>query len=100
MRPAAVVPTHRVPLVWVGFVLASLLALDLLSLTVWAVAVSLAAATLWVATARPWKPSTVRSVVLDRRDLAAIAVLYLAVVGPWRLAFTVFTADRWPGLLA
>jgi hypothetical protein len=27
-----------------------------------------------------------------------IAALYLAVVALWRLAFTVFTADRWLGL--
>jgi hypothetical protein len=37
-------------------------------------------------------PSPTRSVALDRRDLAVIAVLYLAVVGLWRLAFTGFTA--------
>ena len=43
-------------------------------------------------------PSPTRTVALDRRDLAVIAVLYLAVVGLWRLAFTGFTADRWLGL--
>jgi hypothetical protein len=45
-RPAAKKPTAHVPLLWVGFVSASLLALDLLSLTVWSIAVPLAAAAL------------------------------------------------------
>jgi hypothetical protein len=45
-RPAATKPTDHVPLLWVGFVLASLLALDLLSLSVWSIAVPLAAGAL------------------------------------------------------
>jgi hypothetical protein len=35
---------------------------------------------------------------LDRRDLAVMAALYLAVVGLFRLAFMVFTTDRLLGL--
>jgi hypothetical protein len=98
-RPAAQQPPDHVPLLWVGFVLASLLALDLLSLTVWSIAVSLAAAALWLVSSGWWRsPSISRPGALDRRDLAVIAALYLAVVGLWRLAFTVFSADRWVGL--
>jgi membrane protease YdiL (CAAX protease family) len=97
--PAAKKPTDHVPLVWVGFVLASLLALDLLSLTVWSIAVPLAAATLWLVSAGWWRSPSIRLLgTLDQRDLAVIAALYLAVVGLWRLAFTVFSADRWLGL--
>ncbi len=97
--PAAKKPTDHVPLVWVGFVLASLLALDLLSLTVWSIAVPLAAAVLWLVSTGWWRsPSIRRPGTLDRRDLAVIAALYLAVVGLWRLAFTVFSVDRWVGL--
>jgi uncharacterized protein len=85
--------------VWVGFVLASLLALDLLSLTVWSIAVPLAAGALWLVSTGWWRSPSIRLPgTLDRRDLAVIAALYLAVVGLWRLAFTVFSADRWLGL--
>jgi uncharacterized protein len=98
-RPATEAPTRRVPVLWVGFVVASLLALDMLDQTVWTIAVPLAAGALWLGSTRWWRaPSSIRPAALDRRDLAAIAVLYLAVVGLWRLAFTVFTADRWLGL--
>jgi membrane protease YdiL (CAAX protease family) len=98
-RPATEVPARRVPVLWVGFVVASLLALDVLDQTVWSIAVPLTAGALWLGSTRWWRsPSSTRPAVLDRRDLAVIAALYLAVVGLWRLAFTVFTADRWLGL--
>jgi membrane protease YdiL (CAAX protease family) len=98
-RAAAQQPTDHVPLLWVGFVLASLLALDLLSLSVWSIAVPLAAGALWLVDTGWWRSPSIRLPgALDRRDLAVIAALYLAVVGLWRLAFTVFTADRWVGL--
>jgi hypothetical protein len=75
---------------------ASLLALDVLDQTVWSLAVPLTAAVLWLGTTRPWRSlSITHPGALDRRDLAVIAALYVAVVGLWRLAFTVFTADRW-----
>ena len=94
-RPAAKKPTDHVPLVWVGFVLASLLALDLLSLSVWSIAVPLAAGALWLVSTGWWRSPAIRLPgALDRRDLAVMATLYLAVVGLWRLAFTVFSADR------
>jgi len=98
-RPAPEAPTRRVPLLWVGFVVASLLALDVLSLGAWSVAVPLGAAALWLGTTGWWRaPSVTRPAALDRRDLAVVAALYLAVVGLWRVAFVVFTADRWLGL--
>jgi len=98
-RPATDIPTRRVPLLWVGFVVASLLALDVLGVVTWSIVVPLAAAALWLGSTRRWRsPSITRPGVLDGRDLAVIAALYLAVVGLWRLAFTVFTADRWLGL--
>jgi CAAX protease family protein len=98
-RPATEPPTRRVPLLWVGFVVASLLALDLLDQTVWAIGVPMTAGALWLAGTQWWRsPSLARPGGLDRQDLAVIAALYLAVVALWRLAFTVFTADRWLGL--
>jgi membrane protease YdiL (CAAX protease family) len=89
----------RVPLLWVGFVVAALLALDVLDAAVWSVVAPLAAGALWLGTTRSWRsPSGTRPGRLDRRDLGVIAVLYLAVVGLFRLAFTVFTTDRLLGL--
>lgn len=98
-RPATDIPTRRVPPLWVGFVVASLLALDVLGAVTWSIVVPLAAGTLWLGSTGWWRsPSITLPGALDGRDLAVIAVLYLAVVGLWRLAFTVFTADRWLGL--
>jgi hypothetical protein len=98
-RSATESGSHRLPLLWVGFVVASLLALDVLDLTVWSIAVPLAAVALWLGSTGWWRaPSIPRPATLDRRDLLVIGALYVAVVGLWRLAFTVFTADRWLGL--
>jgi uncharacterized protein len=95
-RQATGASTRRRPLLWVGFVVASLLALDVLDQTVWAIAVPVTAGALWLASTSWWRsPITGRPGALDRGDLAVTAGLYLAVVGLWRLAFTVFTADRW-----
>ena len=95
-RPAFERPTLRVPMLWVGFVVASLLALDLVGQTTWAIAVPVTAAALWLGTTRPWRAArTWRPPVIDRRDLAVVAGLYVAVVGQWRLAYTLFTADPW-----
>jgi CAAX protease family protein len=98
-RSAAEVPARRVPLLWAGFVVASLLALDLLDQTVWSIAVPLTAGALWLGSTGWWRsPSMTRPGALDRRDLAVMAALYLAVVGLFRLAFVVFTTDRLLGL--
>ena len=95
-RPTAEVPTRRLPMLWVGFVVISLLALDVVGQTTWAIAVPVTAAALWLGTTRPWRAAmTWRLRMIDRHDLAMIAGLYLAVIVLWRLAFTVFTADRW-----
>ena len=95
-RPAPEVPNRRLPLLWVGFVVASLLALDVLDQTVWAIAIPVTAGALWLGSTSWWRPpSSSRPGALDARDLAVVAGLYVAVVGLWRLAFTVFTADRW-----
>jgi uncharacterized protein len=95
-RPAAGVATRRLSLLWVGFVVASLLALDVLDQTLWAIAVPVTAGALWLGSTRWWRPPfTGRPAAVDGSDLAVIAGLYVAVVGLWRLAFTVFTADRW-----
>jgi hypothetical protein len=95
-RSAAAVGNGRLPLLWVGFVVASLLALDVLDTAVWSIAVPLAAVALWLGTTRWWRaPVITRRAGVDRRDLAVIGALYVAVVGLWQLAFTVFTADRW-----
>ena len=98
-RSDAGVSSPRLPLLWVGFVTASLLALDVLDTAVWSIAVPLAAVALWLGTTGWWRaPSITRPAGVDRWDLAVIAALYVAVVALWRLAFTVFTADRWPPL--
>lgn len=95
-RPAPEVPNRRLPLLWVGFVVASLLALDVLDQTVWAIAIPVTAGALWLGSTSWWRPPSIsRPGALDARDLAVVAGLYVAVVGLWRLAFTVFTADRW-----
>jgi membrane protease YdiL (CAAX protease family) len=95
-RPATEVPNRRLPLLWVGFVVVSLLALDVLDQTVWAIAIPMTAGALWLGSTSWWRPLSIsRPGALDARDLAVVAGLYVAVVGLWRLAFTVFTADRW-----
>jgi uncharacterized protein len=95
-RSESSVGSRRLPLLWVGFVVASLLALDVLEAAVWSIAVPLAAVAIWLGMTGWWRaPSITRPVAVDRRDLTVIAALYVAVVGLWRLAFTVFTADRW-----
>jgi membrane protease YdiL (CAAX protease family) len=66
---------------------------------VWSIAVPLAAGALWLVSTGWWRsPAISLPGALDRCDLAVMATLYLAVVGLWRLAFTVFGADRWLGL--
>lgn len=97
--PDAAVP-RWLPLIWTGFVVASLLMLPALPLVTWGVVVPIVAAAL-LATTRP----AARSLPCLRRradavDLLVIGGLYLAVVGLYRLAFVVFTTDHVLGLFA
>ncbi len=63
-------------------------------LTIWA-AIEVAVALVMSLTVG-FQPETVRGV--DRRDLAAVGVFSVGVVGAFRLAFSVFTVDNVLGL--
>jgi len=80
--------------VWFGFVLAALLLLNIDNLSLWASIV--AAAALIVASVPRLTPIVGHRV--DGRDLAAVVLLYVAVVSAFRVAFTVFTTDNVLGL--
>jgi membrane protease YdiL (CAAX protease family) len=84
--------TSRVrTVVWTVFSVVALLALYIDDLTLWAaLVVSVALLLALVPGLRP--AFTFRGV--DGRDLLVIGVLYVAVVGLFRLAFTVFTTDN------
>jgi len=81
--------------IWMLFVIGALLLLDLLDLRTWALAVTAAAAILALASS-PAQPH--RGHAFDARDLRAVAILYVAIVGLFRLAFEVFTTDSLIGL--
>jgi hypothetical protein len=49
----------RLPLLWVGFVVASLLALDALDQTVWSIAVPLTAGALWLGSTGWWRSPSI-----------------------------------------
>lgn len=88
-------PGERLRLVmWSLFVLAALLLLAIDNMAVWT-AVVVAGGALLAAVDRLVPDTQART---DRRDLAVIAGLYVAVVGAFRLAFTVFTTDNVLGL--
>jgi hypothetical protein len=87
-----------VAVVWAVFVTAALLLLDVIPLQTWGIASPLAAAVLLLVTARSSAGIARLRVRADRLDLATVAVLYLAVVALFRLAFGVFTPDRVLGL--
>jgi membrane protease YdiL (CAAX protease family) len=76
--------------VWASFVVIGLLLLDVFGGMTYATVIVAAAVTLSLAT-RQWVLPR-RSV--DRRDLMWAGVLYLGVVGLFRLAFGVFSTDR------
>ena len=77
--------------VWTVFSVAALLALNIDNLTLWAALVVPVA--LLLALIPGLRPAfTYRGA--DGRDLFVIGVLYVAVVGLFRLAFTVFTTDN------
>jgi membrane protease YdiL (CAAX protease family) len=80
--------------VWFTYALVSLLALAVLDLRVWTVAVLVVGAGL-AAVPRLRPPSRAD---VDREDLVVLGVVYLGVVGLFRLAFTVFTTTNVLGL--
>lgn len=85
----------RLPnVVWSLFVVTALLLLNIDDLVLWAALVAPTALLLGMIPAL--RPE--RSGDIDGRDLAAIGVLYLAVVMLFRLAFAVFTTDNVLGL--
>jgi len=83
------------PFAWSIFALTAVLLLDVVDLTTWSGVVIVAALALAVAGGRAQPPIN-RTV--DRRDLMAIAILYVLIVGLFRLAFEVFTTDSLVGL--
>jgi uncharacterized protein len=84
--------------IWTGFVIVALLMLPLIPLTTWAVAMPIAAVALVAVTAPAARGLAWVRRRADMWDLAVIAGLYLGVVGLYRLAFVVFTADSVAGL--
>jgi hypothetical protein len=90
--------SHWLPLIWAVFVIAALLTLPVLPLTAWGVAIPIAAAVLLAATVPASKGLSWLHRHADLADLAMVAVLYLAIVGMLRLAFTVFTTANVAGL--
>jgi uncharacterized protein len=93
---------HPVPwpgIAWVGLVVASMLLLDVVSLVWLGVVVPAAAlALLLLQWNRPPRNVHWLGGEIDRQDLVVIAVLYLVVVGSFRLAFQGFGTDRVAGL--
>jgi membrane protease YdiL (CAAX protease family) len=80
--------------VWFLFCLGALVLLDFIDLSTWTVAVLVGAALLALVPAlRPSAPRTVNGT-----DLLVVGGSYVAIVGAFRLAFTVFTADNLLGL--
>jgi uncharacterized protein len=83
--------------IWVGFVVVALMALDLFGPIVYGVAVPAAAAGLHLAVRRRSAGPSRRAAV-DRQDLVAIGALYVVVVALFDLAFEGFGTDRVAGL--
>lgn len=87
---------------WASYVVAAIVLLDLIDLTVYGLVVPGTALVLALVSARdgPLKVSGLHWARLrpDRGDLLAIAVLYVAVVALFKLAFGVFTTDSTLGL--
>jgi membrane protease YdiL (CAAX protease family) len=82
---------------WVGFVVAALMALELFGPIVYGAAIPAAAAGLYLAVRRR-SAGPSRRAAADRQDLLAIGALYLVVVALFRLAFEGFGTDRVAGL--
>jgi hypothetical protein len=99
-RVPGLIPTRSqvaLAVMWAAFVVAGLLLLDVLEGAAYGVAVLASGGALIVASATI--PRFRGSLAwfrgrADARDLVAVAFLYLAVVGLFRLAFSVFTTDN------
>jgi membrane protease YdiL (CAAX protease family) len=83
-------------LVWIGFVVVALCALEVLNLTVYGVVVPAAAMVLWLVTRH--RSSAVSREPVDGADLVAVGVFYVGVVALFGLAFEGFGTGRVAGL--
>ena len=83
---------------WTVFVIAALLLLAVLPLTTWGVVVPIAAAAVLASTRPSARLVSWLRPRADLADLVVVAGLYLAIIGLFRLAFVVFTADSVAGL--
>ena len=90
-------PQPWVGAMWVGFVVAALMALDVFGPIVYGVVVPAAAAGLCLAVWRRGAQSS-RRAAADRQDLVAIGALYVVVVALFGVAFEGFGTDRVAGL--
>jgi membrane protease YdiL (CAAX protease family) len=89
---------NRLNWIWAWWLIAAMLSLAVLDLTAYGLVIP-ASALLLAALAGPGirRRGTPRKRV-DKRDLAVVAALYVAVVVLFRVAFTVFTPANVPGL--
>jgi membrane protease YdiL (CAAX protease family) len=79
---------------WVIWVVLALVSLEFLNLTVYGVVIPLSG----LALAAIIGPKPLQTVSTDTRDVLAVALLYLAVVALFRVAFTVFGTGNVAGL--
>ena len=88
----------RISVVWTCFVIAALVGLDVVESQLYGVIIPVSAAAIAVVTRSRARRSVLFRVTIDRADIVAVAVLYAAVVGLFRLAFGVFTTDNTIGM--
>lgn len=84
--------------VWASWLVAAMLSLAVLDLTVFGLVIPASALLLAVLAGPGVRRRGNRRKRVDKLDLAVVAVLYLAVVGLFRLAFTMFTVANVLGL--
>ncbi|MFF1383121.1 CPBP family intramembrane glutamic endopeptidase [Arthrobacter sp. NPDC058288] len=83
---------------WASWLVAAMLLLAFLDLTVYGLVIPASALVLALLAGPGFRRPGSQRARVDKVDLAVVAVLYLAVVGLFRLAFTVFTAANVLGL--
>jgi membrane protease YdiL (CAAX protease family) len=82
---------------WLGFAVVALLLMDVVDLAVWGVVVPATAVVIWVMV--PFaRVRAETDAEIDRGDLIAVGVLWVAVVVSFWTAFDVFSTDRVEGL--